>query len=310
MTAELASLPWLLESAIPTIRYLALTRLAGRAEDDPQAAEARRAIRESGPAPAILAGQSADGHWQTDRSFYTPKYVSSHWAMTLLAELGLDETDEGFRRGAQFMLADTVSRLERRQTDHVADWECFWGNLVRYSAQAGLAGEPGFAAIVEYLVWCGREGGWACTNCHGPCAWGAARALWGLAAVPDKERYPGLSEALASGERVLLAEMNAALAGAPTGGDPLSPFWLKLNFPLFYQADVLFGLRALAGLGALDGLRPPAARPALDWLAAQRAKNGRFAGAGPFRTRTYPAMGSPEETRRWATLFAEMVIHK
>ena len=61
----------------------------------------------TGPIPAILAGQTERGNWAGEHSYYTPKYTSTHWSMTLLAELAANPADERLRRGAEFMLADT-----------------------------------------------------------------------------------------------------------------------------------------------------------------------------------------------------------
>jgi hypothetical protein len=51
------------------------------------------------------------------------------------------------------------------------------------------------------------------------------------------------------------------------------------NFPLFYQADVLFTLRALADVGQLGA--KPAFRKAVDWLVDRCAGDGRWNGASP-----------------------------
>lgn len=90
----------------------------------------------------------------------------------------------------------------------------------------------------------------------------------------------------------------------PVGNGEIHSLWQTLNFPLFYQADILFVLRVLAEYGQL-GHR--GARPALGWLEA-RSKGGRFHGTSPFRQRTYRQMGAPEETNRWVTLQALAVL--
>lgn len=52
---------WLLEKDNPSVRYFALTRLLGAAEDEAEAAKARRAIMKEGWVPAILAAGNGDG---------------------------------------------------------------------------------------------------------------------------------------------------------------------------------------------------------------------------------------------------------
>ncbi len=80
--------------------------------------------------------------------------------------------------------------------------------------------------------------------------------------------------------------------------------WTKVSFPLFYQVDILFTLRVLAELDALDR---PGAQPALQWLAAQR-QNGRWRGGNPYRARTWRALGDREETDRWVSLYAAGIL--
>ena len=70
----------------------------------------------------------------------------------------------------------------------------------------------------------------------------------------------------------------------------VSPLWSRLNFPLFYQADLLLVLRSLAELNRLEA---PGAGRVLEWLARRRSPNGRWKGSSPFRQRTWREMGDP-----------------
>ena len=80
---------------------------------------------------------------------------------------------------------------------------------------------------------------------------------------------------------------------------------LLLFFPLFYQTDILFVLRVLAELGIIDH---PGAQPAVDWLRNRQMSNGHWRGASPFRQRTWKVLGSGDETNRWVSLHAAMVL--
>ena len=75
-------IPWLLAASTPSIRYMTLRRLLGRPEDDADVQAARRDMAASGPIPVILARQTERGNWADERSYYTPKYTSTHWRMT------------------------------------------------------------------------------------------------------------------------------------------------------------------------------------------------------------------------------------
>ena len=89
----------------------------------------------------------------------------------------------------------------------------------------------------------------------------------------------------------------------PQGGS-IHSLWSRLNFPLFYQADISLVLRALADLGKLDH---PGAADALDWLRERRSSKGSWRGASPYRQRTWD-LGEREETDRWVSLHASLVL--
>lgn len=297
---------WLLDAQTPSIRYLALARLEGRPADDPQTAAALQAVGEQGAAADILRRQALRGDWQGEHSYYTPKYTSTHWAMVLLAELGLDGADERMRRGVDFMLGaalpwDKKSRLPARP-----ELSCLFGNMLRYTAHCGMQEDPRAEAMVEFLGRGALECGWACSyNSGAPCAWGAARTLWGLAAVPRARRSVLMDDMICSGVKLLLEDYQLAEANYPTGVGKPHHLWGETSFPLFYQADILFVLRVLAELGLSSH---PGAAKAREWLRCRQGADGRFRGSSPFRLRTYPVMGRGDETDRWVTLHALMAL--
>jgi hypothetical protein len=140
-------------------------------------------------------------------------------------------------------------------------------------------------------------------NAYLPCAWGAFRTLWGLAALPN--RSAAVTAAINRTLQFLLESDHQLAAGDyPTRGK-IHPIWAKLNFPLFYQVDVLFALRVLGEFGMLGS---PGAQPALDWLRAQRQPDGRWHGVSPFSSRTWKVTGDWEDTSRWVSLHAALVL--
>jgi hypothetical protein len=296
---------WLLAAQTPSIRYLTLRRLLRRPESDPEVQAARQAMAATGPIPAILAEQVDEGHWHTRRNYYSPKYTATHWSMMLLAELAADRDDPRLRRGAAFML--TITREVSAKAISLGKMElpCFWGNLLRYVLHGGQADDPRVQDVVDKLVRAGTQTDWRCRyNADLPCSWGAARALWGLAALPVGRRTPGVEATIASGLALLLEAYNPVEANYPARQEKPSGLWSRTSFPLFYQADILFVLRVLDDLGALDH---PGAEAALEWLAARRKSNGRWRGASPYRRRTWD-LGEQEETSRWVSLHAAVVL--
>jgi len=309
MTAEDGFAAWLLAAATPSIRYRTLTDLVGLPADDARVRAARRAIMTGGPVPVILGRQTKSGRWPGEHSFYTPKYVSTHWSMMLLAELDVDPGDPRFRKGAEYMLAATSEQRSKALRGQGPGWSCFWGNLLRYALAAGLAGDARVGEIVRYSCE-DLEGGPCRCRANGgqPCAWGAVRTLWGLAAIPKEKRTSIEEGAIAQGLRFLLDSFNLVEGDYPTSDrGRVSPLWFKLNFPLFYQADILFALRVLGDLGALDH---PGAQAALDWLERRRGRDARWHGTSPYRSRTWRQLGDREETSRWASLHAARVLRQ
>jgi hypothetical protein len=303
---EQAFIPWLMDSQIPSIRYLTLRKLMDRRESDADVQAERTAIMSDGPVPAILARQTESGAWAGENSYYTPKYTSTHWSMMLLAELAADPHDPRLQRGADFMLEvrhRDVLEWVRRTTHGLG---CFWGNVLRYVVHSGMADDPRTRPVIAYLV---RD--LQTENCHCsingnlPCAWGAGRALWGLAALPPEQRTPEVEAAIETGLKFLLDSSYELVKANYPASNAISSRWFSLNFPLFYQVDILFVLRVAAELDALDR---PGVQAALDWLAGKRQANGRWHGKSPFRTRTYAALGNAEETSRWTSLHAAMIL--
>jgi hypothetical protein len=295
-----AVLDWLLASPVPSIRYL--TTLYLKREDPSLKSE----IMRMGPMPAILAEQTERGSWAGERSYYTPKYVSTHWSMLLAAELAADGADPRLRAGAEFMLAATREELEQESDRGRYELSCFWGNLLRYATHCGFRDDPRVQAITDYVVRDGLQTGWRCRYNDGlACAWGCARALWGLAAQPATQHGPRVRETIDQGIDWLLNAHKLVEAEYPTSGR-IHPLWFRLNFPLFYQVDILFVLRVLTELGMGDH---PGAAAGLDWLARRQIKNGRWRGANPYRRRTWAGIADGAGADRWATLYALLVLN-
>jgi len=299
--------PWLLGSRTPSIRYLTLRRLLGRPQEDADVQAAAQEMAVAGPIQAILAGQTESGCWAGERGYYKPKYTSTHWSMLLLTELAAHGQDGRLRRGAAYMLSATEEELHRALETGQRGLSCFWGNLLRYAWHSGLADDSRLEAVIEYLVRDGLEGGWCCRyNGELPCAWGTARSLWGLAVLPEAGRSRRVTAFLERSTAFLLQAHHLERADYPTSGF-FHPLWFRLNFPLFYQADILFVLRVLAEWGMLDH---PGAGPALDWLASRRGEDGRWRGSSPFRRRTWSALSNAEETDRWVSLHGAILLQQ
>ena len=297
---------WLLLSEIPTIRYLTLRDLIDPPPSPGRIRAAYDAIMDTGPAAALFNRQTIEGKWSKDQNYYTPKYRSTHWSMVLLTELHAHPGDPRLARGADYMLNVTAERMHNDHSPENQDWACLWGNMLRYVILAGLFDDARVRPLVRLVALASQSREWACRqNDNLPCAWGAVRALWGLAAIPPEDREPFVEEAIESGLSFMLDRAEALVTGDyPTPTEP-HRHWSTFNFPLFYQADILFTLRVAMELNALDR---PGAKAGVQWLLDQRGVNGRWRTLSPYRQVTWHVMGTIEESKRWAALHALRVL--
>lgn len=289
-------LPWLLERKDPAVRALALRTVLDRTSRDPELREAQVRAMASPPISTILRRQRADGRWPGP-NMYGPKYVASHWSNLLLVEYGADPGDPRVRRGARRILEDLAAGPPPGMgwafpKDHGVS--CFSGSIVRYVALAGYGTDPRLEPIVQRLVREARRYDAACyINGDQPCAWGYARLIWGLAALPDTARTREVERTLRRGVEFLLS-YKLERGAYPTDTRP-SHLWRQLSFPLFYQADVLFVLRAIDAAGAIQD---PRAQHAIAWLLSRQDGRGRWAGRTPYADR----MPSRVDGSKWVTL--------
>ncbi|NDJ54161.1 MAG: hypothetical protein GYB68_13910 [Chloroflexi bacterium] len=302
---------WLLTAETPSIRYITLVELLDRPEEDAYVQAARSSLHSSGPVPAILAEQQEAGYWLLDDNFYGPKYRGSHWSMMLLEELRANPADPRVRGGANYILEmisgglEVTSGIDNWVETPNPGWDCLWGNMLRYLVYTRYSRDPRTQPIIKRLAHNISDGKSVCkANAWLPCAWGVARALWGLSAIPDDEQTDEVKQAIALGVEFLLDQYDLLAAAYPSPDGDVSRYWHKLQFPLFYQCDLLFVLRVLRDLGQLGH---PRAQPAIDWLIEKRQGSGRWRGSSPFRSRTW-GLGEREDTNRWVTLQALLIL--
>ena len=292
-------IPWLLEPSDPSVRYWTLTGLLERPVTDPEVIEARRSIMQAGPAAEILSHYERDGRWEGERSYYTLKYTSAHWQLLLLAELAADGQDERVSVACHRMIEEVY------EEDRSTIWPCFHGNLIGYLHALGHGEDERVTEFEEDLAEAGIGGKWKCeVNDDLPCAWGIARGLWGFGQIPAGRRSQAIQEAIESGVR-FLGRFKLRDGSYPASG-PRHSLWDQLNFPLFYQADVLFTLRALVAAGQLGA--KPTFRLAVEWLERKRRDDGRWNGTSPFNARMWGPVEAGRQPSKWITWQALHVI--
>jgi hypothetical protein len=323
-------LPWLLERDTPAVRHLALRDLLDRPADDSEVIEARRAAMASDPIAAILAAQRPDGHWEKPGAGYATKYRGTVWQLIFLDQLGADPADERVRRACAYVLEHSVApsggfgasgRLSEPPPPS-AVIHCLNGNLLRALIGFGWLDDPRVQRAIEWEAraitgegvdrWyaSGTGGpGFACAaNEKQPCAWGAVKALLGLAGIPVSQRSPPVERAIDAGAAFLLSR-DPAVADYPMGWGNTRPSgsWFRLGFPSGYVADVLQILEALVELG--QG-RDPRLAHALEWLASRQDAHGRWRNEYAYNGTTWVDFERQGRPSKWVTLRACRVLRR
>jgi hypothetical protein len=317
--------PWLLSDDNPAVRTAALRLLEDRSPDDEDVRRAREAAMRAGPIAAILDAQHPDGYWVKPGPGYAPKYTGTVWQVIFLDQLGADGTDSRVQRACEYLLSHTQAESGGFGASSFAKSSsppsscvihCLNGNLLRALAGFGWLDDERTQRAVAWQARAitgegdfryyqsGTSGpGFRCAaNEKLPCAWGAVKALRGLARIPAERRTPHVVEALRQGAEFLLGR-DVAAADYPVayGNEKPSGSWFKLGFPSGYVADLLQLLELLCELGYAGD---PRLVPAVQWLLSRQDGEGRWRNEYAYNGKTWVNIERQGEPSRWVTLRA------
>jgi hypothetical protein len=321
-------IPWLLERENPAVRHLTLRMLCDRPGHDPEVSDARRAAMAAVPISAILAAQQPAGHWEKPGPGYATKYRGTVWQIIFLDQLGADGADPRVRSGCEYVLEHALAsesgfgasgafRLAAPPPSAVL--HCLNGNLLRALVGFGWLFDSRVQQAVDWEARAitgekpiryyrsGTSGpGFACAANGGlPCAWGAVKAMRGLARIPPALRSQRVQQAIAAGAEFLLGHDIAAADYPTADGRPPSTSWFKLGFPSGYVTDVLQNLEVLCELGSAHD---PRLRPAIGWLLERQNRHGQWANNYAYRGKTWIDFEPQGAPSKWVTLRACQVL--
>jgi hypothetical protein len=261
-----AAINWLLEENQPSIRYLTLTQLLGRPQDDPEVESTRQRIPVAGWAADILTRQMPGGWWDDEQSLYKPKYVSTNWMLLILSDLGLTKKDPRIAKACQLW----IKRFAKKDGGFGADGDrkshlCIVGNTARALVKFGYTEHPRVRSAFEWLVRNrAKLGGWSC--------FGSGRNLdsWegmsGFAVYPRQKWTRSMKHSVELGaEFYLERELHKQ-------GPQYRP-WYRFHYPIHYYYDLLVGLDFMTALGYGDDKR---LGYALSLLKKKRRRDGKW----------------------------------
>ncbi len=322
-------LPWLLDEETPAVRHIALRLLLDLPEDDHGVRRARAAAMKADPIASILAAQHPDGYWVKPGPGYGPKYLGTTWQVVFLDQLGADGEDRRIGKACEYVLSHSQAasggfapsgRSDERPPTSTMVVHCLNGNLLRALIGFGWLDDPRVKRAVDWEARAitgegleryyrsGTSGpGFQCAiNEHHPCAWGAIKALLGLARIPPRRRAPHVRRALRTGAEFLLSR-DPAEADYPMGWGNTKPngSWFKPGFPSGYVADVSQNLEVLSELGHA---KDPRLSHAVEWLLSLQDERGRWKNRYAYNGKTWVDFEKQGGPSKWVTLRACRVL--
>lgn len=318
-------IPWLLEPDNAPVRFFTLRDLLDRPVDDPETSEARAAIMSYPPIKASLEAQYPEGYWVKPGAGYSPKYRATVWQVIFLEQMGADGTDSRVQRAGEYVIQHSQAASGGFAVGHSPKppppslvIHCLNGNLIR--ALLGLGWQED-ERLMQAIEWQARAitgkgeiryyksgtsaPGFACAaNGREPCAWGAIKALRGLARVPKDRRSPLVTESIREGAGFLLSR-DPAVADYSAHEGRVSSSWFKLGFPSGYVADVLQNVEVLVELGHGND---PRLQNALEWLLTKQNAQGRWKNEYAYNSKVWADIESQGDVSKWVTLRALRVL--
>jgi hypothetical protein len=322
-------LPWLLESANPGVRYLALRDLQDLSPSDPELAAAKEAAHMQGPIAEILNNMHKKGYWSKPGAGYNPKYFSAVWSLISLSQLSASVSlDERVAKACAYSMEKSLTPSGQFGYNGTPSGtvDCLQGNMcaalvalgcsdsrlelafewmARTVTGDGLAPNTEKDAFLRYYAYkCGPL--FACGANKGlPCAWGAAKVMLAFSRWPVEQRTPLIERAIQQGVDFLFST-DPARAGYPCGNTPKpSRNWWLFGFPVFYVTDILQIVEVLVTLGYG---RDPRLFNALQLIRKKQDEEGRWALEYDYTGKTWVDYGPKNVPNKWVTLRALKVL--
>ena len=319
------ALDWLLEENEPTVRYLALRDLLDLPANDSQLTQAKKQAHTEGPIALVLSKMQPLGFWEKEGPGYFPKYTSTVWSLSLLAQLGADiEMDERIHIAVEYFLGQALTPLGQISASGAPSGtaDCLQGNMC-YALQAlgyraelldrayewmarSVTGEgvaPLKDKLSELRYYAGKCGPiFACgSNDKQPCAWGAAKVMLAFGQLPKAKRTPLIERAITQGIDFLLS-VNPATAEWPHPYYPKpSGNWWKFGFPVFYITDLL---QVVEAMGLLGHGQDPRLKQTVQLVRDKQDDHGRWVLDLDYSGKTWGNYGEKKQPNKWVTLRA------
>ena len=288
---------WLLSCDHPAVRYLTLTEILERSEEETEERAARSSVLQDSWVTALFSGHEPDGGFGVHPY---QKWTGAHWRLVSLVELGVPAGEPRVRAAADQVLAWLTGRSHRERIQRIdgrtrrcASQE---GNALAVCSRLGLAADPRVQILAQSLVeWQWPDGGWNCDknpDARHSSFYESLAPLWGLIEHYHATGDHACWDAVKRTEQFFLSHH---LFCSDRTGKIINNDWLNLHYPLYWHYDILQALLILSRIGPLID---PRLGEALDILAEKRLPDGRWKPGG-YYWRPPGKSGSNVEVVNW-----------
>jgi hypothetical protein len=256
-----------------------------------------------------LAKRQDNGHW--GRGFYQPKWISTHYTLLDLKNLGVLPDNVLIRESIALILAQEKSAdggVNPARTIEESD-VCVNGMFLNYASYFGAAEEP-LHSIVDFILSQRLpEGGF---NCRFNRSGARHSSLHSTLSILEGILEYGLNgytyrqaelEAAASSSRAFILLHRLYLSDRT--GEVINPSFLRLPYPCRWKYDIL---RALDYFRCAHSPWEERMQPAIDVLLKKRRKDGTWPLQAKYPGKVHFDMEQAGKPSRWNTLRALRVL--
>jgi hypothetical protein len=300
---------WLLDGD-PAVRWQALRDVVGAAASTVE--RERRKVARVGWGARLLAKQGPDGRWaggkSSDGGLYSPKWISTHYTMLLLRDLGLPSGNRQARAACRLLLD---KGLQRDGGVNYGWWgvseTCITGmvlSILSYFEYDDSRLDIIAGHLLEQQM---PDGGWNCRRRFGATHASVNTTISALEGLRHYELYRGrnLSAVRAAQRRGREFLLVHRLFRSDRTGEIIKPVFIRFAFPPRWHYDVL---RALDYFQSVDAPRDERLADAIEIVESTRRDDGRWSLQNTWKGKTYFQMERPGAPSRWNTLRALRVL--
>ncbi len=302
---------WLLEGDV-SIRYQVYRDLLGDERGDLFARECRdlkKRIENEGWGKKLLSLQGKNGHW--GRGFYQPKWISSHYTLLELKNLGIPENCRPVHRCLDLILKNHKSSdggIDPSVTRDKSD-VCVNGMALNYFSYFNCP-EEDLVSIVDFLLSEQMDdGGFNCRSNYGGARHSSLHStlsvIEGILEYRRNNYTYRLDELCRAEEDCVEFMLQHRLYKSDKTGEIIDGKFLRLSYPSRWRYDILRALDYFRDAGRKHDTR---IYDALDFLISKRGNDGTWKLQAHHPGARHFDMEPVGQASRWNTLRALRVL--